>query len=200
MVKRENEETLSHYRANQKVYNSFWDEWDCGYSFANPSAAEMEDADWSDSDEDDFDLPEVPIVPFETMSAQTTSGPPIALPSLPIVTDLVLPEVPVAAHSTSNLPPTTPPTCLQPPLQLFQPLSNLLHDGYLTFKLQIEPTYMTSKLILQLKSFTTSTVLFRLYLFQGNTHALLLSLKRISASSLPSSVKMAWMRDSEIQQ
>src|SRR6266545_6527045 len=88
VCKRENEETLSRYRANQKVYNSFWDEWDCGYSFADPSAAEMEDADWFDSDENDLDLPEVPIDSFETMSAQTTSGPPTALPSLPTVTDL----------------------------------------------------------------------------------------------------------------
>ena len=44
---------------------------------------------------------------------------------------------------------------------------------------------------------TTSMVLFHLYLFQGDTYALPLSLRRIFASSLPLSVKM---RASEIPQ
>ncbi len=113
VCKRENAETLSRYRANQKVYNSFWNEWDCCYSFT--TATEMEKADWSDSDEDDLDLPEAPIVPFETMPALSTSGnpssnlPPTAPSSLQTVADLDLPEVP-EVHSTSNPPPASPPT------------------------------------------------------------------------------------------
>ena len=115
MVKQDNDETLSHYRTSQKVYNSFWNEWDCCYSFVDSSAAEMEEANWVDSDEEDLDLPVAPIVPFETMPAQTTSGtpssnPPTVPPSLPTVTYLDLPEVPVAAPSASNPPPTTHPT------------------------------------------------------------------------------------------
>src|SRR6266545_393413 len=115
VYKRENEEALSRYRGSHKVYNAFWDEWDCCYSFADPSGAEGEPANWYDSDEDDLDLPEAPIVPFETMPAQTTSGipssnPPTAPPSVSTVADLDLSDVPMAAHSTSNPPPTAPPT------------------------------------------------------------------------------------------
>jgi hypothetical protein len=115
VYKRENEETLSQYRGSHKVYNAFWDEWDCCYSFVDPSGAEGEPANWYDSDEDDLDLPEALIVPFETMPAQTTSGipssnPPTAPPSVSTVADLDLSDVPMAAHSTSNPPPTAPPT------------------------------------------------------------------------------------------
>ena len=93
---RENSNTLSCYRANQKVYNSFWDEWDCCYSFGEPSAAEMEEADW-DSDEDDLDLPEAPIVPSESMPAQTTSENPSSNPS---------PTSPPSLLTVTDLPPT----------------------------------------------------------------------------------------------
>ena len=115
MYKQENDETLSRYRTSQKIYNSFWNEWDCCYSFADSSAAEMEEANWFDSDDDDLDLPEAPIVPFATMPDQTSSGtpssnPPTAPPSLPTVAHLDLPETLMAAHSTFNSPPTTPTT------------------------------------------------------------------------------------------
>jgi hypothetical protein len=110
VVKRDNDETLSRYRTSQKVYNSLWNEWDCCYHFADSSAAEMEEADWSDSDEEDLDLPEAP---YETMPAQTTSGtpssnPPTTPPSLPTVIHPDFPEVPMA-QPTSSPPPTTPP-------------------------------------------------------------------------------------------
>jgi len=131
VYQRENEETLSHYRTNQKVYNSFWNEWDCCYTFMEPTATEMEEVDWFDSDSDDLDLPEAPIVPFKTMPAQTTSGNPssnssTAPPSLPTVTDLDLPEAPIvpmpAPHSASHPPPTTPPSLpTKPPLMRWAP-------------------------------------------------------------------------------
>ena len=74
VYQRENEETLLRYRTNQKVYNSFWNEWDCCYTFVEPSAVDTEEVDWFDSDdENDVDLPEAPIVPFEAMPAQSTS-------------------------------------------------------------------------------------------------------------------------------
>ena len=96
MCKRENEETLSRYRTSQKVYNSFWDEWDCCYSFADPSAAEVETG-CSDSDEDDLNLPEAPI---ETMPAPlalenpSSSPPPTTAPTPPTVEQPVMRWVP----------------------------------------------------------------------------------------------------------
>jgi hypothetical protein len=105
VFQRENSDTLSRYREYQKVYNSFWNEWDCCYTFRDPTATEMEEADWLDSDEDDLDLPEAP---YETIPSQTTSGTPSSNPPPP-----TLPAAPIVcmpAHSASDPPPTTPPT------------------------------------------------------------------------------------------
>ena len=113
VCKRENEETLCRYRASKKVYNSFWNEWDCCHRLAEPTATEMEEADWFDSD-DDLDLPEAPIVPLQTSPSQNTSGNPdadlqTASPSLPTVTDLGSLEAPTVPVPSSPLPSTDPP-------------------------------------------------------------------------------------------
>ena len=72
VVKQENDKTLSRYGTSQKVYNSFWNEWDCCYSFTEPTVTEMEEPNWFDSDDDNLDLPDAPIVPLKTIPAQTT--------------------------------------------------------------------------------------------------------------------------------
>ena len=51
---REREETLSEYGSQQKVYNAFWNQWDCCHAFGPPDAFSSEEDEDAYQDADPF--------------------------------------------------------------------------------------------------------------------------------------------------
>ena len=51
---RECEETLLEYGSQQKVYNAFWNQWDCCHAFGPPDASSSEEDEDAYKDADPF--------------------------------------------------------------------------------------------------------------------------------------------------